>query len=92
MDSIMIAVNLAFLAEYKKHVNNYGAFYLEDNLNHIADFCAWSLLSILMIYNMLPIKKIYIDSRFQSRDSASSPDFKNDSPTTDYMLQDTGFM
>jgi len=40
---------------------------------------------------MLPIKKIYIDSRFKSSDSASNSDFKVDLPTTLLMPEDTGF-
>jgi hypothetical protein len=40
---------------------------------------------------MLPIKKIYIDSRFKSSDSASDSDFKVDLPTTLLMPEDTGF-
>jgi hypothetical protein len=40
---------------------------------------------------MLPIKKIYIDSRFKSSDSASHSDFKIDLPTTLLMPEDTGF-
>ncbi len=40
---------------------------------------------------MLPIKKIYIDSRFKSSDSASDSDFKLDLPTTFLMPEDTGF-
>ncbi len=40
---------------------------------------------------MLPIKKIYIDSRFKSSDSASNSDFKIDLPTTLLMTEDTGF-
>ena len=40
---------------------------------------------------MLPIKKIYIDSRFKSSDSASDSDFKIDLPTTLLMPEDTGF-
>ena len=40
---------------------------------------------------MLPIKKIYIDSRFKSSDSASNSDFKIDLPTTLLMPEDTGF-
>ena len=40
---------------------------------------------------MLPIKKIYIDSRFKSSDSASDSDFKLDLPTTLLMPEDTGF-
>ncbi len=40
---------------------------------------------------MLPIKKIYIDSRFKSTDSASNSDFKIDLPTTLLMPEDTGF-
>ena len=40
---------------------------------------------------MLPIKKIYIDTRFKSSDSASDSDFKIDLPTTLLMLEDTGF-
>ena len=40
---------------------------------------------------MLPIKKIYIDSRFKSSDSASHSDFKIDLPLTFLMPEDTGF-
>lgn len=40
---------------------------------------------------MLPIKKIYVDSRFKSSDSASHSDFKIDLPTTLLMPEDTGF-
>ena len=40
---------------------------------------------------MLPIKKIYIDARFKSSDSASDSDFKIDLPTTLLMPEDTGF-
>jgi len=40
---------------------------------------------------MLPIKKIYIDSRFKSSDSASDSDFKIDLPLTLLMPDDTGF-
>ena len=40
---------------------------------------------------MLPIKKIYIDSRFKSSDSASDSDFKIDLPITFLMPADTGF-
>ena len=40
---------------------------------------------------MLPIKKIYIDSRFKSSDSASDSDFKIDLPITFLMPEDTGF-
>jgi hypothetical protein len=40
---------------------------------------------------MLPIKKIYIDSRFKSSDSASDSDFKIDLPTTLLTPEDTGF-
>jgi hypothetical protein len=40
---------------------------------------------------MLPIKKIYIDSRFKSSDSASNSDFKIDLPATLLMPEDTGF-
>ena len=40
---------------------------------------------------MLPIKKIYIDSRFKSSDSARNSDFEIDLPTTLLMPEDTGF-
>ena len=40
---------------------------------------------------MLPIKKIYIDSRFKSSDSTSHSDFKIDLPITFLMPEDTGF-
>ena len=40
---------------------------------------------------MLPIKKIYIDSRFKSSDSASDSDFKIDLPISFLMPEDTGF-
>ena len=40
---------------------------------------------------MLPIKKIYIDTRFKSSDSRSDSDFKIDLPTTLLMPEDTGF-
>ncbi len=40
---------------------------------------------------MIPIKKIYIDSRFKSSDSASNSDFKIDLPTNLLMPEDTGF-
>ena len=40
---------------------------------------------------MLPIKKIYIDTRFKSSDSRSDSDFKIDLPTTLLMPDDTGF-
>ena len=39
---------------------------------------------------MLPVRKIYIDSRFRSSDSISSTDFKVDLPTTYYMPENTG--
>ena len=39
---------------------------------------------------MLPIKKVYIDSRFRSSDSISSTDFKVDLPMTYYMPENTG--
>ena len=39
---------------------------------------------------MLPIKKIYIDSRFRSNDSASHTDFKIDLPTSIYLPDNTG--
>ena len=39
---------------------------------------------------MLPVRKIYIDSRFRSSDSISSTDFKMDLPTTYYMPENTG--
>ena len=38
---------------------------------------------------MLPVRKIYIDSRFRSSDSISSTDFKVDLPTTYYMPENT---
>ena len=40
---------------------------------------------------MLPVKKIYIDSRFKSSDSASDSDFKIDLPETVNMPEDTVF-
>ena len=40
---------------------------------------------------MLPIRKIYIDSRFKSSDSASHSDFKIDLPISFLMPEDTGF-
>ena len=40
---------------------------------------------------MLPIKKIYIDSRFKSSDSASDSDFKIDLPSTYFMPENTVF-
>ena len=40
---------------------------------------------------MLPIKKIYIDTRFKSSDSVSHSDFHIDLPTTFLMPEDTGF-
>jgi hypothetical protein len=40
---------------------------------------------------MLPIKKLYLDSRFKSGDSASDSDFKVDLPTTLLMPQNTVF-
>ena len=40
---------------------------------------------------MLPIKKIYVDTRFKSSDSRSDSDFKIDLPTTLLMPEDTGF-
>ena len=40
---------------------------------------------------MLPIKKIYIDTRFKSSDSVSHSDFNIDLPTTFLMPEDTGF-
>ena len=40
---------------------------------------------------MLPIKKIYVDSRYKSSDSASHADFSIDLPQTFLMPQDTGF-
>ena len=39
---------------------------------------------------MLPVKKVYIDSRFRSSDSISSTDFKVDLPMTYYMPENTG--
>ena len=39
---------------------------------------------------MLPIKKIYIDSRFKTSDSASQTDFKIDLPSTLYLPDNTG--
>ena len=40
---------------------------------------------------MLPIKKIYIDTRQKTVDSASDSDFSIDLPTTYLMPDDTGF-
>ena len=40
---------------------------------------------------MLPIKKIYIDTRFKAPDSKSDTDFYIDLPITLLMLDDTGF-
>ena len=40
---------------------------------------------------MLPIKKIYIDTRFKSSDSTSDSDFRVDLPTTLLTPEDTGF-
>ena len=40
---------------------------------------------------MLPIKKIYVDSRYKSSDSASDADFSIGLPQTFLMPQDTGF-
>ena len=40
---------------------------------------------------MLPIKNIYIDTRFRSSDSVSHSDFNIDLPTTFLMPEDTGF-
>ena len=40
---------------------------------------------------MLPIKKIYIDTRFKSSDSTSDSDFRVDLPTTLLMPEDTVF-
>ena len=40
---------------------------------------------------MLPIKKLYIDSRFKSSDSASDSDFKIDLPQNLLMPEGTGF-
>ena len=40
---------------------------------------------------MLPIKKLYIDSRFKSPDSVSDSDFYIDLPETLLMLEGTGF-
>ena len=40
---------------------------------------------------MLPIKKIYIDSRCKSSDSISDSNFQIDLPTTFLMPEDTGF-
>ena len=40
---------------------------------------------------MLPIKKIYIDSRFKSSDSVSDSDFKIDLPSTYFMPENTVF-
>ena len=39
---------------------------------------------------MLPVQKVFIDSRFRSSDSVSSTDFKVDLPTTYYMPENTG--
>ena len=40
---------------------------------------------------MLPIKKIYIDTRFKTNDSRSHSEFNIDLPTTLLMPEDTGF-
>ena len=40
---------------------------------------------------MLPIKKIYVDSRFKSSDSASHSDFKIYLPQNSLMPEGTGF-
>ena len=40
---------------------------------------------------MLPFKKVYIDSRFKSSDSASHSDFKIDLPISFLMPEDSGF-
>ena len=40
---------------------------------------------------MLPIKKIYIDTRFKTPDSRSDSDFHIDLPNTLLMPEDTGF-
>ena len=40
---------------------------------------------------MLPIKKIYIDTRFRSSDFVSHSNFNIDLPTTFLMPEDTGF-
>ena len=40
---------------------------------------------------MLPIKKIYIDTRFMSSDSESSSNFKVDLPTTVTLPEDSVF-
>ena len=40
---------------------------------------------------MLPIRKIYVDSRCKSSDSASQSDFKIDLPQNFLMPEDTGF-
>ena len=40
---------------------------------------------------MLPIKKLYIDSRFKSGDSVSDSDFKIDLPQNLLMPEGTGF-
>src|SRR6056300_754320 len=40
---------------------------------------------------MLPVKKIYIDSRFESNDSSSDSDFKTDLPESVNMPEDTVF-
>ena len=40
---------------------------------------------------MLPIKKIYIDTRQKTKDSASESDFSIDLPITILMPDDTGF-
>ena len=40
---------------------------------------------------MLTTKKIYVDSRFKSSDSASHSDFKIDLPQNFLMPEDTGF-
>ena len=41
---------------------------------------------------MLPIKKIYIDSRFMSSDSSSESDFKIDLPVNITLPEDTVFI
>ena len=40
---------------------------------------------------MLPMKKLYIDSRYKSSDSASHTDFKIDLPTSSLMPENSGF-
>ena len=40
---------------------------------------------------MLPIKNIYLDSRFRTSDSKSNADFKRDLGTSYYMPNNTSF-